>query len=144
MKYDDASWHSGGKFPKDSPPKYGGTHIALLLRWCLLKGWAGELHLRESTEDLQQLLSGEMTGTEFLFRNCDGKFTDEDLNDEGNAFIATYYGNDGPYLSDYAEAFGDLMYVAGEKEHDYKKFSQMVNRRYSAHIGGKKPWWRPW
>ena len=136
MKYDDASWHSGGKFPKDSPPEYGGTHIGLLLKWCLLKGWAGELHLNESDGGLQEVLKGEMTGTDFLFRNCDGKFTDEDLNEEGNSFIAVYYGENGPYLDDYATTFGDLMYVASEKEHDFKKFSQMVDRRYKAHLDG--------
>jgi len=135
MKYDDASWHSGGKFPKDSPPEYGGTHIGLLLKWCLLKGWAGDLHLTESKEDVQKVRRGEMTGTAFLFRNCDGKFTDEDLNEDGNAFVAVYYGKDGPYLSDYATAFSDLMYVASEEEHDFKKFSQFVERRYKGHHG---------
>jgi hypothetical protein len=145
MKYDDASWHNGGDFPKDSPPEYGGTHIALLLKWCLLRGWAGDLHLKESSEDLQRLLHGDMTATDFLFRNCDGKFTNEDLNEEGNSFVVVYYGNDGPYLGDYAEAFGDLMYVVGEKEHDFRKFTQMVDRRYNAHVGGtKKPWWKLW
>jgi hypothetical protein len=145
VKYDDASWHSGGEFPEGSAPEYGGTHIGLLLKWCLLRGWAGELHLQESAEDLRKLLGGEMTGTEFLFRNCDGKFTDEDLNEEGNAFVANYYGNEGPYLSDYAETFGDLMYVASESRHDFGKFSQMVEHRYNASTGGnKKPWWKRW
>jgi hypothetical protein len=138
MKYDDATWHSGAKFPAGSPPEYGGTHIGLLLKWCLLKGWAGELHLQESAGDLQKLFSGELTGTDFLFRNCDGKFTDEDLNDEGNAFIASYYGEDGPYLEDYAELFGDLMYVANEREHDFGKFSRMVDERYKATTGRRR------
>ena len=48
-----------------------------------------------------------------LFRQfCDWKFTDEDLNDEGNAFAAEYYGSSeglnaapGGYLSDYDEVF---------------------------------------
>lgn len=138
MKYDDATWHSGGKFPGGSPPEYGGTHIGLLLKWCFLKGWAGELHLEESSEDLQKVVNGEMTGTDFLFRNCDGKFTDEDLNEEGNAFIGVYYGEDGPYLSDYAAAFADLMYVASEDEHDFQRFAQMVDQRYKAATGGLK------
>ena len=108
MKYDDASWHSEGDFPADSPPEYGGTHIGLL--------------------------KGKMTGTEFLFRNCDGEFTDEDLNDEGNAFIGIYYAENGPYLSDYAGEFGDWMYVASEDKHDFQRFTRMVERRYSDHL----------
>ena len=74
-----------------------------------------------------------MTGTEFLFRNCDGKFTDEDLNAEGNTFISAYFGNNGPYLDDYGNHFGDLLYLASEKEHDYSRFSDIVDRRYEDH-----------
>lgn len=143
MKYDDASWHSGGEFPEGSPPEYGGTHIGMLLKWCLLKGWAGELHLQDSNEDLKAVINGAMTGTEFLFRNCDGKFTDEDLNDEGNAFVGTYYGENGPYLADFAEEFGGQMYIASENEHDFQKFSRMVDRRYDKQSSQrKKPWWK--
>jgi hypothetical protein len=39
MKYDDASWHHGGDFPAGQPQEHGGTHIALFLRWCFVKGW---------------------------------------------------------------------------------------------------------
>lgn len=138
MKYDDAGWHSGGNFPEGSISEYGGTHIALLLKWCFLKGWAGDLHVEESAEDLRKMLCGDMTAIDFLFRNCDGKFTDEDLSEEGNSFVSAYYGDDGFYLADYAEAFDDLMYVAGEAEHDFMKFSQMVNLRYIAHVESTK------
>jgi len=44
MKYDDASWHYGGDFPIGSPEEYGGTHIALFMKWCFVKGWAGDIH----------------------------------------------------------------------------------------------------
>lgn len=130
MKYDDAAWHSDGQFPDDSPPEYGGTHIGLLLKWCFLKGWAGDIHRQDNADDLRQVLDGKMTGTEFLFRNCDGQFTDEDLNEAGNAFISAYYADDGPYLGDYVEAFADLMYIADEREHDFRKFKEIVDRRY--------------
>jgi hypothetical protein len=140
MKYDDAGWHSGGNFPEGSPSEYGGTHIALMLKWCFLKGWAGDLHLEESAEDLRKMLCGDMTATDFLFRNCDGKFTDEDLSEEGNSFISIYYGDDGLYLADYADAFGDLMYEADEAAHDFMKFSHMVDLRYEAYAESiKKP-----
>jgi len=91
------------------------------------------------------VLVTDLTGNTLYRGGRDGKFTDEDLSGEGNAFVAIYYGSDGPYLADYAEAFGDLMYVASEDEHDFKRFTQMVDRRYNAHTGGtKKPWWKAW
>jgi hypothetical protein len=58
VKYDDASWHSGGEFPEGSPDEYGGTHIALFLRWCFIKGWAGEIHQEEEPEDTQRVIEG--------------------------------------------------------------------------------------
>ena len=33
MKYDDASWHSGGNFPAGSPPEYGGAENAAEFAW---------------------------------------------------------------------------------------------------------------
>jgi len=146
MKYDDASWHSGGDFPKDSPQEFGGTHIALMLKWCFVKGWAGELHLQENRGDVEKLMRGEKSATEFLFQWCDGKFTDEDLTAEGNAFVGVYYGDGGAYLQDYASTFGEQMYVVDEGGHDFDKFSKMVERRYKSFIGdpSNRPWWKFW
>jgi hypothetical protein len=159
MKYDDASWHSGGEFPPDSPAELGGTHIALMLKWCFRKGWAGELHTEDSKEDLERLLRGELSATEYLFTWCDGKFTDEDLNAEGNAFMRHYYK--GSYDADFERTFGP-MYVLPESEHDFDKFSDMVETRYRAFVNSpaapqtaqsqdqshtapaKRPWWQFW
>ncbi len=134
MKYDDASWHYGGEFPEDSPDEYGGTHIALFLRWCFLRGWAGKLHLDEEPEDTQRVIEGSMSTTDFFFKYCDGKFTDEDLNSEGNRFAEQYYGEKGLYLEDYATHFGDLIYLTPEEEHDFSKFSSMLESRIKSGI----------
>lgn len=148
MKYDDASWHSSGDFPEGSPEEYGGTHIGLLLKWCFLKGWAGRLHLDEWPDDVARVLRGEMSGTDFLFSNCDGKFTKEDLNDEGNHFISYYIGENGPYLDDYGSNFSDKMYTAPEEEHDFKRFAAIADARYATFLSSAakadKPWWNFW
>jgi hypothetical protein len=150
MKYDDASWHCGGDFPPDSPEEYGGTHIALFLRWCFNQGWAGDVHLKEEAEDTQRVVDGTMSATEYLFTYCDGKLTEDDLNEEGNAFAARYYGDDGQYLADYAEHFGDLMYVAPVEAHDFSVFSSVLQLRLEAEGSAaseskpSKPWWRFW
>lgn len=134
MKYDDASWHYGGDFPADQPELHGGTHIALFLRWCFSKGWAGELHTEDEPNAVTRVVQGHESATEFLFKYCDGKFTDEDLNDEGNAFASRYYGENGLYLNDYAEHFGDQMYVAAEDAHDFAKFSAMLDSRLASGV----------
>ena len=132
MKYDDASWHYGGDFPKDSPQAYAATHIALFLKWCFCKGWAGELHLTEEPEYTQKIIEGLLPATEFFLTQCDGKLTDEDFDEKGNTFASQYYGKNGLYLDDYAENFGDLMYVAPESEHDFELFSSILEARYQS------------
>lgn len=134
MKYDDASWHYGGAFPEGQPDEHGGTHIGLFLRWCFERGWAGSLHLEEAPDAVAEVVRGEMSGTDFLFRYCDGKFTDEDLNDEGNEFAAKYFGDDGLYFDDYIESFEDLMYIEPEGTHGYKKFAAMLEARLTSGI----------
>lgn len=150
MKYDDASWHTGGDFPPDSPDEYGGTHIALFMKWCFQKGWAGSIHLDEAPEDTQKVIQGSMPATDFFFTYCDGKLTDEDLNDQGNAFAAAYYGDRGFYLTDYEAHFGGLMYLAPEEAHDFNLFSSVLESRFQTNIltkdqqGNQKPWWKFW
>ena len=134
MKYDDASWHYGGNFPADQPEENGGTHIALFLKWCFIRGWAGDLHTEEEPDAVKAVIAGALPATEFLFKYCDGKFTDEDLNDKGNSFATKYYGDVGLYLDDYAEAFGELMYVSPENAHDFVKFSSMLEARLSSGV----------
>ena len=137
MKYDDASWHYGGEFPSESPQEYGGTHIGIFLRWCFTKGWAGELHTTEEKDNVEAVIHGRMSGTEFLFKYCDGKFTDEDLTDEGNAFASSYY--DSSYGDDYAAFFADEMYLAPESAHDVRKLFKLLEKRL-----GNRPWWKLW
>lgn len=134
MKYDDANWHSEGNFPKGSPAEYGATHIALFLKWCFINGWAGELHLKEWPDDTQAVIDGTKSATSFLLQNCDGKFTDEDLNEDGNLFAQRYYGKDGLYLDDYSREFFDLMYVEPEHAHNFQLFSDMIEQRLSSGI----------
>ena len=149
MKYDDASWHYGGNFPDGQPEEHGGTHIALFLKWCFIKGWAGELHLTEEPEAVKQVIDGSLSGTEFFFQYCDGKLVDEMLNGEGNRFAEQYYGDDGLYLDDYSEHFGDLMYVAPESAHDFSRYSSILESRLRSGVLTKqqlkkKPWWKLW
>ena len=104
MTYDRSDWHSGGDFPEGLEPEAGGTHIGMFLAWAILRHLEGEFHKAESTESLAEVRARRMTGRTFLFKECDGKFWDEDLNDEGNAFAAAYYQKQ--YFEDYDTVVG--------------------------------------
>jgi hypothetical protein len=112
LKYDDASWHYGGDFPSGLPESAGATHIAMFVSWAVLNGMAGDLHTSEFSEDIEKLSRHEIAPGAWFLNVCDGKFTEEDLNEDGREFAAAYYANkNGPrtgpesYLSDYARTF---------------------------------------
>jgi hypothetical protein len=134
MKYDDASWHYGGDFPKDLENIAGATHIGMFVAWCVLNGLGGELHTEEFPEDLEGLRSRQKTPGEWFVNACDAKFTDEDLSEEGNAFAKSYYDADGsPYLVDYEETLGSglaSLYHVPDTWESFDLLSPVINGRY--------------
>lgn len=94
VKYDDASWHYGGDFPKKLPAENGATHIGMFLQWSIENNlFSAELY-EDSEDDIIKIKEQKITGTEFLIKNCDEKFTHYDLNELGNGFANDYYEND--------------------------------------------------
>ncbi len=112
-KYDDASWHYGGDFPEDLPDENGGIHIGIYLAWCINSDLISDFQKEESQEDIAKVKNREMTGAEFLMANCDGKFTDEDLTDEGNSFTEDYYQDDTDFAENHATYLDDYQKLAG-------------------------------
>ena len=136
MKYDDASWHYGGDFPDDLPDEAGATHIAMFLAWAVLNGRAGELHLEDSGPELEALRARSMTPVEFFLRMCDGKLTDEDFDEEGNAFAAAYFSRrESPcWLGDYELMVGqDLpsLYHVENSWQTYDLLAPFLDRRFA-------------
>lgn len=107
MKYDDASWHHGGDYPDGLPIEASATHIGMFVVWALLNDMAGAIHRQDFPEDLEALRTRAITPGQFVWRHCDGKFIDEDLDERGNAFAAAYFHYEsGRYLADYEEVLG--------------------------------------
>ena len=135
MKYDDASWHYGGEFPADLPESAGATHTGMFLAWALLNGLAGELHLEDFSEDFESLKDRSVTPGEYFLRNCDGKFTDEDLNELGNRFASDYFNfKAGSYLSDYEELLGDgceTLYHIPDTWNTFDSLRPVLDRRFT-------------
>lgn len=134
MIYDDASLHYNGEFPPNTPQQYGGTHIALFLRFCFVKGWASPMHIQQRPAEVQSVIDRSLSATNFLFGFCNGGLTDQDLNDTGNAFASVYYGKDGMYIYDYLQNFGDLMYKAPESEHNFNRQGVFMEARLRSGI----------
>ena len=147
MSYDRADWHYGGNFPKELPQENGGTHIGMFLAWAIANSLEGDLHKEESGPALEAVRRREMTGRQFLFDQCDEKFTDEDLNDEGNAFAAAYYSREDPlYIHDYEGVLGagvPTLYHVADTWENYDKIAPVISRRFMKWKSGKA-WWQFW
>jgi hypothetical protein len=135
MKYDDASWHYGAdNFPKHLDAAAGATHIALFVAWCMLNGLAGELHAEDFPDELEQLKLRALTPGQWFLDACDGKFTDEDLDEEGNAFTASYYAAESAqYLADYDNILCNAVsdpYGVPDTWRSYDLLAPVIERRY--------------
>lgn len=121
-KYDDASWHYGSDFPEELPIKNGATHTGMFLNWCINNDFISEEFKEDHEEDIQSLKRREVTGAEFIVDFMDGKFSEYDLNEAGNAFAHDYYKDDtdfGNRFSSFADDYVNLFDTKAE-EHDYE------------------------
>lgn len=134
MTYDRADWHYGGEYPDDLPPENGATHIGMFLGWAIKRGLVGEFHLEESMESVEAVREGRMDGRQFLMDECDEKFWNEDLSDEGNAFAASYY--DEQYIDDYMDAIDDpdseAVYHFANSPENQAKVEAVLDKRLAA------------
>jgi hypothetical protein len=136
---DRMDWHYGGDFPENLPTENGGTHIGMYLTWIIENDLIGELHREHSKEGIQKVLNQEWTGRDFLINECDEKFWEEDLNDEGNAFTKFYYeeerGDEPTYfLEDYLTLLpedSESLYDLEDSRENYLKLKPLIDKRFS-------------
>lgn len=141
LKYDDADWHTGGNFPTDLSPSAAATHIGMFVGWAVLNGLAGDMHTVDFGAELETLKSRAITPGAWLLDACDAKFTDEDLNCDGNKFALAYYGNEnnlhtraGSFLADYANTFPDAetLYHIPDSWETFDAIAPVVRSRFDA------------
>lgn len=134
MKYDDASWHSDGDFPADLAPEAGATHIGMYVAWLLLQGMAGEELVDDMKDELHALTQRTMTPGQFLLVR-DGKFLDDMVNDEANAFTLEYYqADDCLYPDDYIELLADdlpSIYHAADTWENFDRLAPVIAQRFT-------------
>lgn len=132
LKYDDAWWHYDDRFPDDLSREGASTYIGMFLAWAILNGLGDPIHYPEDKHELEYRL---MTPGEFLRELCNEEFTDEDLNDEGNAFTQTYFDiHKGRYLADYIEIVGDhwpSIYHVPDTWETYDRLQPVLDRRFA-------------
>ena len=134
MAIDRADWHYGGEFPKGLPDENGGTHIGMFLAWAIINHLEGSELQEDVADSLERVRARQMTGRDFLFKECDEKFWEADLNDEANAF-AKYYYTEELYLKDYALEFakdGPTMYHVADTWENFDRIAKIITSRFTA------------
>ncbi len=141
-------WHNGAdNFPSELTFEAGGTHIGMFISWVLNNGLEGDVHKTDSIESISDVKSRKMTGTEFLIKECDEKFWEDDLNAEGLEFAKFYYESN-LYLDDYEKSLitnEPTLYHIQDTWENYDKISKYIDSAYRAWCSGKnKKWWQFW
>ena len=135
MTYDDASWHAGDQFPRELAPEAAATHTGMFLAWALLSGLGDGRH----AESVFKLAGRIVTPGALFLAACDGKFTDDDLADEGNAFTQAYFDFDeGQYLADYEATLGhgtppgpQGLYHVVDSWENFDRLAPVLDRRFA-------------
>ena len=135
MKYDDAEY-CFLNFESDLPNEAGGTHTGMYLAWAASRGLLGD-GFGEAV--LAPLKARAITGSQLYFDQCDGKLTDDDFSDEGNAFTASYYEQ--RFVADYRRVFHADLPNGGESTDDfcslpdtwdhYDRLAPVLDERYA-------------
>jgi len=120
-KYDDASWHYGGEYPENLSNENASTHIGMFLTWCINNDLLSEELNEDAADETEKVKRKEMTGAEFLIDVCDEKFSDHDLNEQGNEFARDYYTDDTSFAKKY-NSFGDDYSVVFDKKAEEHNF----------------------
>lgn len=152
MSYDRADFDYSTE-AEPLPKGHAGTHIGMFLAWAVMNNLESDSHHQHSAEELARLRRREITGRQFFEAACKERFSEKDLNDEGNLFAQHYYvdeaGRRGRYFEDYKKALAaglpSFWHVADSWE-NYEKIAAIISRRYNEWktLPPAKRWWQFW
>ena len=152
MSYDRADFDYSTE-DEPLPKGHAATHIGMFLAWAVQNGLESNLHRERSGELLFRLRRCEITGRQFFEAACGDRFSEQDLNAEGNAFAQYYYvdeaGQRGPYFADYKRALTaslpSFWHVADTWE-NYDKIAAIISHHYEEwkNPPRKRRWWQFW
>ncbi len=136
---DRADWHYEGDFPEELPFENAATHIGMYFSWLIENDLIGDAHREHCSEAIENVKERKITGREFFFDYCDGKFWEDDMNEEGAKFTKCYYqdasGSYGAYLDDYLALLGDdyeSLYEVPNTWENYDKIAPQITKEFDS------------
>ena len=134
------------------PSGHAATHIGIYLAWAVLNGLESDWHRLNSKAQIERLQRREITGAQFFFVACGDRFSEKDLNPEGNLFTRAYYengpGKRGPYFKDYTKSLAsDLssFWHVEDTWDNYDLLAPIITHRFQEWRNPpRKRWWQFW
>jgi hypothetical protein len=146
-KLDDVSWHAGGDyFPPGLPDENAATHIGFFVTWTIRNDQWSNFLGPAAAAGIEAVRSGQVSGREFLLRQCDGKLLTEMLKPEFIPFAEPYYRRE--FTRDYQRSVAVGVtsdYLVEDTEANYRKIAPGIEQRFNDwRTRGSRPWWKFW
>lgn len=134
MTIDRIDWHEefiNDDISEDELLERAGAHIGYYLEWAYKKGFAPSNPETHDVAEYHKVANSEVNGIRFLIENCDSKFWDVDLNEEGQKFTSFAYDT---YLNNLEMILGHKPYVEKYNLQDLQNVSEYLDKVYADYL----------
>lgn len=140
MIVDCLEWHYRGDYPTGVDKENAGIHMGMYLSWIINSRLESDELINLYSEDINRLRNKEITGKEFLIKNCKGILNDKFICKDAIEFTLGYYLSSREdycqYLADYIDTFLDSnigsLYTLEDSWENYRKISEVITTRYNS------------
>ncbi len=139
MAIDRIDWHWDSvtdDISEDEHWERAGAHIGYFIEWAYKKGLAPDNSETNDVEEYQKVINSEKNGIQFLIENCDTKYWEEDLNEQGQKFASFAYDM---YLSNLEMILGHKPYTENYNKQDFQKVSEYLDKVYADYLTNPTP-----
>ena len=139
MAIDRIDWHLDSvtdEIPEDERWERAGAHIGYFIEWAYKKGLAPNNPETHDVDEYMEVANSEKTGIQFLIENCDTKFWEEDLSEQGQKFASFAYET---YLHNFETIVNHQPYTAKYNEQDLQNVSEYLDKVYSDYLANPPP-----
>jgi len=134
MTIDRIDWHLEAiteEIPEDEHYERAGAHIGYFLEWAYKKGFAPCNPDTNDVDECAKLVNSQRNGIQFLIENCDTKFWNEDLNEEGQKFASYAYDT---YTQNLEAILAHGPYAEKYNHQDFTNVSHYLDKVYSEYL----------
>ena len=134
MAIDRIDWHWDAitdDISEDEHWEKAGAHIGYFIEWAYKKGFAPNNSETHDVDEYQEVVNSEKNGIQFLIENCDTKFWEEDLNEQGQKFTSFAYDT---YMHNLETVLGHKPYTEKYNQQDLQNVSEYLDKVYSDYL----------